>query len=251
MLKKILQLTGKNRNARNNITLGIILAFIAGAINAGGFAIVGNYTSHVTGLMSNVAAHFAINDYINAFLLLSYISCFVFGATFTAVITLIAQRHHLNSQYAIALTLESLVIMAFSVIWIMYDIKIQYCIATLSFLMGLQNALITKASSAIIRTTHISGMATDLGIEIGKYLFLKKDSEANANLIDAKRHMTIILSFLIGGIVGTISVSLIGIYTFFALATLLFSISMPTVFKDLTIHIKIFNHSKVKLKQPS
>lgn len=244
MLKRIIRLTGKNRNVHNNITLGIILAFIAGAINAGGFSLVGNYTSHVTGMMSTAAAHISITDYLNALLALSYITAFVFGATFSAVITLIAQRHHLNSQYAIALTLESIVIMAFSFVWIFSTIEIPYFIAALCFLMGLQNALITKASSAIIRTTHISGMATDLGIEIGRYLFLKKDTEANANLIDAKRHMTIILSFLAGGIVGAISAHMIGIYTFFALAALLFSISMPTVLKDLTIHIKIFSHHK-------
>jgi len=242
MLKRILKLTGKNRNAHNNITLGIILAFIAGSINAGGFSIVDNYTSHVTGMMSSAAAHISVKEYLNAFLVLSYISCFVFGATFTAIITLTAQRHHLNSQYAIALTLESIIIMALSLVWIFSDIKIPYFIASLCFLMGLQNALITKASSAIIRTTHISGMATDLGIEIGKYIFLKKDSEIASNLIDAKRHMIIILSFFAGGIVGAISVNFIGIYTFFALATLLFTISMPTVFKDLIIHIKIFKH---------
>lgn len=242
MLRQIIQLTGKNRNANNNVILGIILAFIAGAVNAGGFFMVNNYTSHVTGLMSSAALNISMAEYLNAFLILFYISCFVLGATFTSIITLLAKRRHLNSQYAIPLTLESLIIMSLALVWIFTDIKVPYFIASLCFLMGLQNALITKASSAIVRTTHISGMATDLGIEIGKYLFLKNDLESESNLNDAKRHLTIIFSFFVGGVVGAISAQYIGIYTFLALATLLFLISMPTVFKDLTIHIKILKH---------
>lgn len=247
MFKKILQLTGKNRNSHNNVVLGIILAFIAGAVNAGGFFLVDNYTSHVTGLMSTAAGDIAIKEYLKALMILFYIFCFVMGATFTVIITLTARKFHLNSQYAIPLAMESIIIMTLSVIWLYGEVKIPFFIASLCFLMGLQNALITKASSAIVRTTHISGMATDLGMEIGKYLFLKKDPEIRANLRDARRHLIIIFSFFFGGIAGALSVQYIGIYTFFALATLLFAISMPTALKDLMIHLKILIHRRRKI----
>ena len=44
----------------------------------------------------------------------------------------------------------------------------------LCYIMGLQNAVITKISNAEIRTTHITGLVTDLGIEIGKMLYLNR-----------------------------------------------------------------------------
>lgn len=41
----------------------------------------------------------------------------------------------------------------------------------LCYVMGLQNALITKISHAEIRTTHVTGLVTDLGIEMGKLIY--------------------------------------------------------------------------------
>lgn len=239
MLKRILQLTGEKRNPSNNVLLGIFLAFVAGAINAGGFFLVGNYTSHLTGTFSTAAGNIAIGQYLGAFLMLAYVACFILGATFTSIVVLLSGKHHLNSQYALPLAVEALMITIFSLCWIFADFNIPYYIAALCFLMGLQNALITKASSAIIRTTHISGMSTDLGIEMGKYLFSKKHSEVILNLSHAKLHLKIISSFFIGCVLGAISVKYMGIYTFLVLSTSLFFISAPTVIKDVVIHKKI------------
>ncbi|HBZ06088.1 MAG TPA: DUF1275 domain-containing protein, partial [Massilia sp.] len=49
------RLTGHQRSAAANRQLGLVLAFVAGAINAGGLLAVGQYTSHVTGMVSSVA----------------------------------------------------------------------------------------------------------------------------------------------------------------------------------------------------
>ena len=48
-------LTGATRAARANGQLGMVLAFIAGALNAGGFLAVHQYTSHMTGIVSAIA----------------------------------------------------------------------------------------------------------------------------------------------------------------------------------------------------
>src|SRR5919109_1493583 len=49
------QLTGRERTKEANGRLGVVLAFVAGAINAGGFLAVQQYTSHMTGLVSSMA----------------------------------------------------------------------------------------------------------------------------------------------------------------------------------------------------
>ena len=49
------QLAGRDRTQHRNRQLGAVLAFVAGAVNAGGFLAVHRYTSHVTGLVSSVA----------------------------------------------------------------------------------------------------------------------------------------------------------------------------------------------------
>lgn len=241
-----MKLTGKRRCNNNNTLLGGILAFIAGAINAGGYFIVQHYTSHMTGIISAAADNIAVKEYFSAFLMLAYVVCFILGATCTTVAILLARKYHLNSQYALPIFLEALVIIAFSLLWVFADIKISYFICILCFLMGLQNALITKASSAIIRTTHISGMATDLGIEIGRYIFLKNKSDITSNIINAKRHAFIICAFFVGGVIGAVGVKLVGVYAFFIFSVILLSISVPTITKDITIFIKILQRIRIK-----
>jgi hypothetical protein len=53
-------LTGRHRTVKANRELGFALAFVAGAINAGGFLAVQQYTSHVTGALSSLADNLAL-----------------------------------------------------------------------------------------------------------------------------------------------------------------------------------------------
>ena len=48
-------LTATVRTHRANLHLGVALAFVAGALNAGGFLAIGQYTSHMTGVISSAA----------------------------------------------------------------------------------------------------------------------------------------------------------------------------------------------------
>ena len=55
-------LTGHERTPGANRHLGVALAFVAGAINAGGFLAVREYTSHMTGIVSSAADHLVLGD---------------------------------------------------------------------------------------------------------------------------------------------------------------------------------------------
>src|SRR5690606_20011047 len=76
----------------------------------------------------------------------------------------------------------------------------------LSFAMGLQNATATRISDARVRTTHISGMATDIGIELGilfDHVRGKTLAEADCQALSRLRlHVATITCFLMGGVGG-------------------------------------------------
>ncbi len=55
MLGPIRGFTSLQRTPQAELKLGSVLAFVAGAANAGGFLAVGQYTSHMTGMLSSVA----------------------------------------------------------------------------------------------------------------------------------------------------------------------------------------------------
>ena len=92
---------------------------------------------------------------------------------------------------------------------------------TLLFAMGLQNSLVTRISGAIVRTTHLTGLFTDLGIELSQ-LFFYKTKEQNEKLTSTIRlRLRIILFFFIGGVLGGIFYAYWSLYVLFIPATVL------------------------------
>jgi uncharacterized membrane protein YoaK (UPF0700 family) len=92
--------------------------------------------------------------------------------------------------------------------------------------MGIQNAVVTRISDARVRTTHISGMSTDIGIELSMLFDIARgrelDAEAAPYRSKLRLHVQTVLSFLIGGVAGVVIYQAIGTKLLFATAVLLF-----------------------------
>eukprot|EP01034_Spumella_vulgaris_P004479 gene4479-5717_t len=63
-MRRLRHLTGRHRTQSINRLLGLLLAFNAGAINAGGFLVVGLYTSHMTGFVSVIADNLVLGQMV-------------------------------------------------------------------------------------------------------------------------------------------------------------------------------------------
>src|SRR6187549_3215313 len=116
VLSFLLQLTAKERTRRSNRQFGGILAFVAGAINAGGFLAVHRYTSHMTGIVSSVADDLVLGSIALALAGLVSLGAFVAGAITTTLLVSWARRHELRSKYALALLLEALLLLLFGLV---------------------------------------------------------------------------------------------------------------------------------------
>jgi len=68
----------------------------------------------------------------------------------------------------------------------------------LCFIMGLQTALITKLFNAEMRTTHITGIATDSGIELGKLLYrnINPPSDTHPVVTPHRARLTILIPLI-------------------------------------------------------
>src|SRR5580704_11952219 len=103
MIRYLRFLSGHERSREANRHLGLTLAFVAGAVNAGGFLAVGQYTSHMTGVLSSVSDNIALNRMnLVASGLAAWVS-FVCGAATSAILINWARRRNLRSQYALSL----------------------------------------------------------------------------------------------------------------------------------------------------
>src|SRR5690606_7016565 len=95
----------------------------------------------------------------------------------------------------------------------------------LSFIMGLQNAATTRISNARVRTTHVSGMATDIGLGLAAVV---GDPPQRAEAIARLRlYLTTILSFFAGGILGVVAYVMIGGWLLLVSAAVLVMIATP------------------------
>jgi uncharacterized membrane protein YoaK (UPF0700 family) len=236
-------LTDRIRNKQNNWALGGILAFVAGAVNAGGFLAGQRYTSHMTGIISGIADDLVISEIGIVLAGIAFLISFVSGAAVTAILINWARRKHLHSEFALSLCLEAVLLLLFGVLGYSLNILVEVFVPTtilvLCFVMGLQNAIMTKISKAEIRTTHMTGVVTDIGIEIGRLLYWNRDHSSMpqkrvvADREKLKIHLIIFSLFLIGGIVGAISFKSFGYITTVPLAGFLILISLPPIAKDL------------------
>ncbi len=87
--------------------------------------------------------------------------------------------------------------------------------------MGLQNSLVTTISNATVRTTHLTGLFTDLGIELSQLFFYKLKEQKQKLYSSIKLRLTIITFFFLGGLLGGIFYSTIQLYVLAIAASVL------------------------------
>ncbi len=234
MLKK---LAAKERTRSADINLGIILAFVAGALNAGGFLVVGYYTSHMTGVASSIADLIVINRFELAFISFLFMLSFICGAASSAVIINWARSRGFASEYALPILIEAILLLLFGLISGPGDIvpAVNTTICLLCFTMGLQNAMITKISNAEIRTTHVTGLTTDIGIECGRYIFSLFHGKQGVTLRPERLrvHVSLLVSFIAGGLAGAYAFHQAGMIAVIPLAFVLMLVAAMPVLDDL------------------
>ncbi|QDQ28989.1 DUF1275 domain-containing protein [Chitinimonas arctica] len=236
------KLTGKNRSKDANRQLGFVLAFVAGAVNAGGFLAVQQYTSHMTGIVSAMADHIALGAFDLALAGIGALASFLMGAACSAIMVNYSRRHNMHSEYAFPLLAEAGLLLCFGLLGArLADINGIFASVTvmlLSFIMGLQNALITKLSNAEIRTTHITGIVTDIGIELGKLFYWNRSHpdtlpKVRADWSRLKVFTALALFFFIGGVTGAWGFKHVGYVSTVPLALMLMILVIVPIADDM------------------
>jgi uncharacterized membrane protein YoaK (UPF0700 family) len=239
MFAPIRGFTSLQRTPQADLKLGTVLAFVAGAANAGGFLAVGQYTSHMTGMLSALADNLVLGQFVLVGAGLVSVLAFVLGAMSTAWIVNWGMRLQLRSAYGLPLLLEAVLLLVFglfgAVMSLWHTVFLPVTVVLLCYIMGLQNAVITKISQARIRTTHVTGLVTDLGIELGKLLYVNRHPDMQPVRADRERlrvHAQLVLSFLVGGIAGALGFKHLGYVSTLPLALALMLLVLRPLLDD-------------------
>lgn len=184
-----------------------ILALCAGCINAIGLAGLSHQAiSYLSGIATSVGATLSRGDVSAALHLALILLAFLLGAALSGL--LLSGRSVKQGRHYDWLLLIEGVLLIIAMLLMHQGSFIGHYLASCA--CGIQNALATTYSGAVVRTTHVTGVFTDLGLMLGARLRGEGFEQRKANLL-----LLIIAGFIGGGLIGTYLFSYVG---FFALS---------------------------------
>lgn len=215
--KQLLRLTRLATHAKRasvtDVFLASILAFVAGAANLGGLFAIGHFATHMTGYLSWIADGVVLREGQLVWLSLMALLLFFLGGIVSTLLLKILglTRPHLRISAPVAL--QGVLLTTFATVGILEDpVRVPVGLAILCFTMGFQNAMISRISNFTIRTTHMTGLVTDLSVETGRWIgarLLRQPAVAGSS---SRRLVliTLIGLFFLGGLAGSFSYRLLG-----------------------------------------
>jgi uncharacterized membrane protein YoaK (UPF0700 family) len=231
---------GKKRTAKHNLQIASLLSFVAGIVNVAGFLAVAKLTTNVTGHFAFFVDEVFKLKFWGGFIYFLYIFFFFLGSFFSSFLVEVISRKNENYVYIIPTSIECLILIAVAFSGKFLVIENPDLIAfTLLFAMGLQNSLVTRISNATVRTTHLTGLFTDLGIELSQLFFYREEETKKKLVASVKLRLTIISFFFLGGIIGGIFYSNMGLYVLLIGSA---SLILGIIYDNLKLLRKKYNH---------
>lgn len=201
---------GKTRTIEHNKKIASLLSFVAGLVNVAGFIAVQKLTTNVTGHFAFFVDEVFKLNFKESFVYFLYIFFFFLGSFVSNFLVETISRKNERYIYFIPTLIESFILFVIALFGHEIALISHNVIAlSLLFAMGLQNSLVTRISDAMVRTTHLTGLFTDLGIELSQLFFYKEKEQKTKLTTTIKLRLRIILFFFVGGIIGGI------FYTYF------------------------------------
>lgn len=192
-----------SRSLKDNIQLGVLTAFSAGMINVASLIIFFAFTSNVTGHYAILAEEISKGQWYQVAVVFAWIGLFFMGGFVSNFIIINLNRKNLYIAHAIPLLLELLCVLTVGVYGEYYYretlTETEILVAFMLFAMGIQNGLTASISNFTVKTTHMTGLTTELGMLAS--MFTKKEYRSNPALVDkAKLLVSIAVSYLTGGV---------------------------------------------------
>jgi uncharacterized membrane protein YoaK (UPF0700 family) len=201
--------------SRIKIFVTFLMAFQAGAINSAGYIICHRFVSHVTGFATLVGIDIANVSVVSALSMASVPLFFLVGVMISAYFVDMRTAIHKTPQHTFLIStiagLMYLVAIGGYLGWFgpfespfnslpNYPLIVILCLAC-----GIQNGSITSASGSIIRTTHLTGNTTDLGLSLVRIIAHRHIAEIKQKeILTTFIRVGIIGSFILGSTIGAI-----------------------------------------------
>ena len=209
---------GKNRTFAHDLRLAILLSFVAGLVNITGVLALKTLTTNVTGHFAFFAEEIMKHDYATAITFFLFTIFFLIGAFISSFMQELISIKNPDLSHIFPITLEMVILIVIGIFGTstgLFTLGGKLTAFFMLLAMGIQNSLVTNISKSTVRTTHLTGLFTDLGIELSQLFFYKKPEEVKKLKTSIFLRLSIISFFFMGCFFGGI------IYQFLEIKTLL------------------------------
>lgn len=238
---------GKNRTFLHNLRLATLLSLVAGIVNITGVLAIKTLTTNITGHFAFFAEEVMKHDYSAAITFLIFTVFFLIGSFVSGFLAEMIYKTKPELSHVIPILLEMIILVVVGIFGIETDLSTfqgKWIAFALLFAMGIQNSLVTKVSQSTVRTTHLTGLFTDLGIELSQLFFYKKLEERKRLRTNIYLRFSIITFFFIGCVSGGFMYNKMKLKTLFVAAFFLL-IALLYDYIRLKIHVikrRTFHH---------
>lgn len=173
-----------SRSLSDNIKLGVLTAFSAGMVNIASLLIFFAFSSNVTGHYAILASEIVLGNYYQVAVVFGWIFLFFFGSFISNLIVINFNSKNKYVTHATPIILEIICLLIVGIYGQFYYMETltetEILLALMIFAMGLQNGLTASISNSAVKTTHLTGTTTDLGLLYS--MFTKKKYRDNKEL---------------------------------------------------------------------
>jgi len=194
---------GKRRTLKHNLLIAVILSLVAGIVNVTGFLAFKQLTTNVTGHFALFINDVADFEFWKGTVYFLYIFSFLLGSFLSSYLIEKFRDNKQLNVFLLPTIIECLILFSLGLLSNLIAMESPDIIVCLLLLaMGLQNSFVTKISNAVVRTTHLTGLFTDLGIDVSQLFFPKRHPNRAKLKAAIKLRVYIISFFFIGGFLG-------------------------------------------------
>jgi uncharacterized membrane protein YoaK (UPF0700 family) len=214
-----------------------MLCLTAGFVNVGGFISFSVLTTNVTGHVAIFADKLSQRHFDSARVVGFWMFMFLLGAFFSS---LWLNKVGKNKRYAytVPILAEATILLLVAYFGKDFDksslVQTEVFAGSLLFAMGMQNALVSVISGSVVRTTHLTGMFTDLAIDLSR-LTLPNNETRQTLRPKIILKLVIISFFFLGGILGGYLYQSLRFHIFIIPAGILFFVMFYDLFRIRTI----------------
>jgi uncharacterized membrane protein YoaK (UPF0700 family) len=226
-----------SRSLRDNVQLGVLTAFCAGMVNVASLIIFFAFTSNATGHYAILAEEIVRGHWHQVGVVAIWIFLFFFGSFSSNFIVINLNSRNTYFAHALPLLIEMACLLAVGYYGVHHYQETlretEVMIALMLYAMGIQNGLTATISNFAVKTTHLTGTTTDLGVLYS--MFTKAEYRSNEELRGKAFLLTsIAISYISGGIASAFVYQEIGFKVFY----------LVCVFISFVI---VYDYSKIRL----